>query len=82
MFSYAVICDISSVTAIVGVILIFISNFMYFARSKEKPFRKFWLEKEVLSKSEYLLNRTGFYIALASIALLLVLLVVLIIRND
>ncbi len=56
--------------AIVGIILLGVSNLMYFNRTKNKPFQRFWLGKELLTTNEYILNRGGFALSIVGIVLI------------
>ena len=60
----------SMTLAIIGVILVIISNVMYFQRTKDREeLKKFWLAKDVLTRNEYLANRIGFGLAVIGIVL-------------
>jgi hypothetical protein len=58
--------------AALGLVILGISNIMYFRRTKDKHFSRFWLGKNLLFKSEYLLNRIGFSIAVAAIVFMVI----------
>ena len=63
--------SISMTLAIIGLILLIISNVMYFQRTKDKEeLKKFWLAKDVLTRNEYLANRIGFGLAVMGIVLM------------
>lgn len=54
--------------AAVGLVSLGVSNAMYFARTHDQDFlRRFWLGREILTQSEYILNRVGFALALGGI---------------
>ncbi len=53
--------------AIIGLILLIVSNAMYGTRTKGNTLTRFWLGKDILTKNEYILNRTGFGLALLGI---------------
>ena len=53
--------NISIILFIIGLILLIVSNVMYYRRTRDKDYiKKFWLSKSILTKSEYYLNRVGF----------------------
>jgi len=61
----------SMTLAIIGLILLIISNVMYFQRTKDKEeLKKFWLAKDVLTRNEYLANRIGFGLTVIGIVLM------------
>ena len=61
----------SMILAIIGLILLIISNVMYFQRTKDKEeLKKFWLAKDVLTRNEYLANRIGFGLTVIGIVLM------------
>ena len=61
----------SMTLAIIGLILLIISNVMYFQRTKDKEeLKKFWLAKNVLTRNEYLANRIGFGLTVIGIVLM------------
>lgn len=66
---------------ILGILMGIISNVMYFVRTGDKPFQRFWLGKELLTKPEYILNRVGFTFAVGGIILVFSLRLVSITRN-
>ncbi len=52
--------------------MLIVSNAMYYRRTRDKQYgRRFWLGKDMLTRSEYLLNRIGLVLALLGIALML-----------
>ncbi len=57
--------------ATIGFILLVISLVMYYSRTKDEKFgKRFWLKKDLLSKKEYALNRSGFWLAILGIVLM------------
>jgi hypothetical protein len=63
--------SISMTLAIIGLILLIVSNVMYFQRTKDKEVsKKFWLGKDILTRNEYLANRIGFGLAVIGIVLM------------
>jgi len=47
-----------------GFILLVISNAMYYKRTKDKNYlKRLWLTKDMLSKNEYIINKTGFVLS-------------------
>jgi hypothetical protein len=54
---------------VMGLGLLVVSNVMYFSRTNDKLFKRFWPGKEILTRNEYLLNRGGFWLAIAAIVL-------------
>ena len=50
---------------------------MYFSRTNDKPFFRFWLGKDLLSTNELLVNRIGFGFTIAGITLLVIQLIIL-----
>jgi len=60
------------VLAILGLILLAVSNFMYFTRTKDAKFQQFWLSKEALTPTEYWLNRGGLGFCILGLLLMMV----------
>jgi hypothetical protein len=61
-----------TVISAIGVVLLIASNFVYYNRTKDPHYdRRFWLGKDLLTSGEYLLNRLGFWLAIAGIALMI-----------
>jgi len=56
--------------AVLGIILLIVSNIMYFKRTKDQQLSRFWLGKELLTQNEYVMNRGGFVLTLVSIVVM------------
>lgn len=56
--------------AVLGIILLIISNIMYFIRTKDQQLSRFWLGKELLTRNEYVMNRGGFILTLVSMVVM------------
>ena len=58
-------------TTVLGLVLLIISNKMYFTRTKDKQvWKRFWFSRDMLTKNEYVVNRLGFGLTVISILLL------------
>jgi len=59
-----------------GFVLLTASLVLYFGRTRARPFQAFWLSKALMTRQEYVLNRTGFatcVLALLEVAALIAL---------
>jgi hypothetical protein len=64
--------------AMAGQVLLWVSNRAYYMRTRDPKFlRRFWLYRRLLTKREYVLNRTGFVLCLASFVAMAVVWVVM-----
>lgn len=60
----------------IGMVLLVASNAMYYMRTKDKiNIKRIWLSKDILSKNEYILNRTGFVLTYGMLALISIMLI-------
>ena len=56
------------VALIAGIVLTSATNVMYYRRTRDRQiWRRVWLRRDVLTRSEYLLNRIGFWIMVVSV---------------
>lgn len=59
------------IIAILGIALIAASLASYYRRTRDPlVFRAFWMKRDVLTPGEYALNRAGFWIAAAAMAVM------------
>jgi len=57
--------------ALIGCALTSASNVMYYRRARDPQcWRRMWLHRKLLTRREYLLNRVGFWVMVASIVAL------------
>ncbi len=68
-----VVFSLSALVGVIGITLLIISNVSYFRRMHDQAFGggRFWLRADVLTRREYLMNRSGFGLTVAAIIAML-----------
>ena len=62
---------VPTIPAVGGIVLLVVSNVIYARRTQDPELRtRFWLPKARLTPREYILNRLGFALAVATLPLL------------